>query len=945
MTFFRRRLLGFLGTLAAVFLFVNGIAQAGPLQLHPKGSKLPFDHQGPFVSTADGAVLAVDGQSAMVSDDEGKNWKTYPLFKDSNKYETRDERALVRTADGTVVLAFMNEKERQSSKWGAKDPVEFEKWVLPVYVTRSLDDGKTWEEPIQIQKRWCGAIRCLIQLKSGRLVLVGQTIVPWRHQTLTYVSDDKGKTWKASNVLDLPGNHDHSGAMEATVAERADGSILMYIRTTEGWQYQAESFDGGLTWENLKNSGIQSSTCCATLARLADGKLALMWNRFPAHDPGSLQSREELSIAFSGDDGVTWSKPTVFAARYFIKGESWIDGVVGYPWLYERKPGELWITTMQGGVRMKINEADLDTSPDPTDAIRPRSIVMLGDSTTATLDSIKKVYARRVQETLNNEGIASWVTNSGIPGDTTEGARARLKHDVLAHNPDLVVVQFGLNDAAIPVYRDPSTRTPNVTPERYEANLRYVVDELQKRKIPVVLMTTNPCWWSKNVLEYYGKPPYDTTDADGYNKVLLYRYNEIVRKIAREKNVPLVDIYAAYGSYEEKTGRPIKKILPDGVHPDDFGHEMVTEMLLPVIRKELDLSKSPIDVTLSLPPSKKNPRNSEGDFIQLKDGRILFIYTHYTDGADDHSKAFLAGRYSSDGGKTWTDEDIVVMQNDAGMNLMSVSLLRLADGRIALFYLRKNSKTDCRPEMRLSADEGKTWSEPVMCIPDDDLGYYVLNNDRAVQLSTGRIVLPVAQHRLPTEPKTDWNGKVLCYFSDDSGKTWKRSKSVLLTRANDGGRITTQEPGVVELADGRTMIYARTGSGSQYVGFSSDGGDTWTDLKPSNLKGPCSPALIERIPGTNELMCVWNYQPGINPKEKHQRTPFTIAISRDEGKSWENVRYLHRNPWGWYCYPAVHFVDDGVLIGYCAGDMRTVGGLNRTYITRLPLSFIRDEAK
>mgnify|MGYP001143691941 CR=1 FL=1 len=36
-------------------------------------------------------------------------------------------------------------------------------------------------------------------------------------------------------------------------------------------------------------------------------------------------------------------------------------GRVSYPYLYERKPGELWITTMQGGLRMKVNAADLDS--------------------------------------------------------------------------------------------------------------------------------------------------------------------------------------------------------------------------------------------------------------------------------------------------------------------------------------------------------------------------------------------------------------------------------------------------------------------------------------------------------------------------------------------------------------------------------------------------------
>ena len=103
-----------------------------------------------------------------------------------------------------------------------------------------------------------------------------------------------------------------------------------------------------------------------------------------------------------------------------------------------------------------------------------------------------------------------------------------------------------------------------------------------------------------------------------------------------------------------------------------------------------------------------NPRNSEGDFIKLKDGRILFVYTHFTGNSGvDHASAHLAGRFSDDGGKTWTKEDTLILPNEAKMNVMSVSLLRLQDGRIALFYCRKNSFWDCLPIMRTSEDEAK----------------------------------------------------------------------------------------------------------------------------------------------------------------------------------------------------------------------------------------------
>jgi hypothetical protein len=235
-----------------------------------------------------------------------------------------------------------------------------------------------------------------------------------------------------------------------------------------------------------------------------------------------------------------------------------------------------------------------------------------------------------------------------------------------------------------------------------------------------------------------------------------------------------------------------------------------------------------------LPPGPGNPRNSEGALMTLADGRLMLVYTHFTGGGGDHSAAHLAARFSSDHGKTWTRDDVVVVPNEGQWNVMSVSLLRLADGRIALFYLRKESANDCRPVLRFSSDDGQTWSEPRVCI-QDQVGYYVLNNDRAVQLRSGRLVLPVCLHSTPEYEKPDWAGICMCYLSDDGGQTWRRSKSQLKGQTGDGKRVTTQEPGVVELKDGRLMLFSRTTAGSQFVSYSADGGDTWSPFQPSSL--------------------------------------------------------------------------------------------------------------
>ena len=114
-----------------------------------------------------------------------------------------------------------------------------------------------------------------------------------------------------------------------------------------------------------------------------------------------------------------------------------------------------------------------------------------------------------------------------------------------------------------------------------------------------------------------------------------------------------------------------------------------------------------------LPPGPGNPRNTEGAFVTLRDGRILFAYSHFTGGGGDNDAATIVGRFSSDGGRTWTATDVPIVDREGDMNVMSVSLLRLKDGRIALFYVRKNSISDCRPYLRYSSDEAKTWSEPI----------------------------------------------------------------------------------------------------------------------------------------------------------------------------------------------------------------------------------------
>ncbi len=93
---------------------------------------------------------------------------------------------------------------------------------------------------------------------------------------------------------------------------------------------------------------------------------------------------------------------------------------------------------------------------------------------------------------------------------------------------------------------------------------------------------------------------------------------------------------------------------------------------------------------------------------------------------------------------------------------------------------------------------------------------------------------------------------------------------------------------------------------------------TWSPAEPTDLLSPVSPATFERIPQTGDILLVWNDHRDIDNVRRGRRTPLKVALSGDEGQTWENVKTLEDDPAGWYCYTALEFVGDRVLLAYCA---------------------------
>jgi hypothetical protein len=355
--------------IAVVFLVSNPAAAQNPkegLWVHPRCQPLATDTMGPFVRLGDNRILTVDASHALVSKDEGVTWESTPLFKEGQDFAVSNERGLLRTPDGVVVLAFMNLKE-QDWRWNSTKHDADPGTRLPTYAMRSLDDGKTWEAPQKLHDQWTGCIRTIIQTRSGHIVFSSMMLLnePGRHSVLTYSSNDDGATWRRSNIIDLGGTGHHGGVTEAAVVELQDGRLWKLIRTNWGRFWEAFSDDNGVSWRVIRPSNIEASSAPGQLARLASGRLLLAWNRpypegkteYPLTGGDNEWSevpvsnhREELSLAFSEDDGKTWTKPVVIARQ----PGKWLS----YPYLFESSPGTIWLTTMQGMVRVSFREDD-----------------------------------------------------------------------------------------------------------------------------------------------------------------------------------------------------------------------------------------------------------------------------------------------------------------------------------------------------------------------------------------------------------------------------------------------------------------------------------------------------------------------------------------------------------------------------------------------------------
>jgi lysophospholipase L1-like esterase len=191
----------------------------------------------------------------------------------------------------------------------------------------------------------------------------------------------------------------------------------------------------------------------------------------------------------------------------------------------------------------------------------PITIVALGDSVThgsvaAGEINYETVYWNRLRQKLNavRATIPVNVINAGIGGTTAARSVARLDRQVLCHNPDLVIVCFGLNDI-------------NGTREQYLDSLRTIFTRCRESGAEVIFMTPNMLNTRVDERTEARFAAYAVKTAEMQNGGRMDLYMESACTLAREMDVTVCDCYAKW-KLLHKNGADVTELLSNKInHP------------------------------------------------------------------------------------------------------------------------------------------------------------------------------------------------------------------------------------------------------------------------------------------------------------------------------------------------------------------------------------------
>ena len=157
---------------------------------------------------------------------------------------------------------------------------------------------------------------------------------------------------------------------------------------------------------------------------------------------------------------------------------------------------------------------------------------------------------------------------AGIGGNKIYDLYLRMEDDVLAKNPDVVVIYIGVND----VWHKSSSGT-GTDADKFEKFYQAIIDKLKAKNIKIILSTPAAIG--------------EKTDFSNPQDGDMNEYSNIIRRIASKNNLSLVDLRKAFLDYNLKNNPANKDrgiLTTDRVHLNANGNQLVADEMWKVIK-------------------------------------------------------------------------------------------------------------------------------------------------------------------------------------------------------------------------------------------------------------------------------------------------------------------------------------------------------------------------
>ncbi len=201
--------------------------------------------------------------------------------------------------------------------------------------------------------------------------------------------------------------------------------------------------------------------------------------------------------------------------------------------------------------------------------VEKRKVIFFGDSITEA-GVQPGGYITQLREIVKKESRSDnfELIGAGIGGNKVYDLYLRLEQDVLAANPDIVVIYIGVND----VWHKQSYGT-GTDPDKFERFYLAIIKKLKEKNIQVILCTP----------AVVGEKTDFSNQLDGD----LNSYSTIIRKIAAAQTLPIVDLRKAFLEYNVLNNPDNKEsgiLTTDRVHLNEKGNKLVAEKIWDILK-------------------------------------------------------------------------------------------------------------------------------------------------------------------------------------------------------------------------------------------------------------------------------------------------------------------------------------------------------------------------